>query len=135
MLDHVRTHLQEKIAFWILGVSIILLIPILYLSHNMIEQRVASVNTEDALLYITVTDSSEISYQPGQLQAMLGYYTKECIMFGFYSGLGIAFILLLLAYGQSRRSRRKFVEALLPEKDQTKSGGQSELSEKQDDNP
>ncbi|AQQ09460.1 hypothetical protein L21SP3_01265 [Sedimentisphaera cyanobacteriorum] len=125
--------MQEKIAFWILGVSILLLIPILYFSLNMIEHRVASVNTEDALLYITVTDSSEVSYQPQQIQAMLGYYTKECIMFGFYSGLGIAFILLLLASMQSRRSRRKFIEALLPEKEQENSGGKSELSKEQDD--
>ena len=100
-----------------MAITIVLLIPILFFNNQLINRRIASVARPDSILYVSVTETSESSYYPEYVKAMIKYHTKECIMMGVYIGLAIAFVLLISLCLDCKRVRRKFVEAMLPERE------------------
>jgi len=114
--DHVKMTLHEKISYWILGIALVMMLPVMWLNNQVIERKIDSIARPDAILYVSVSESGENSYSPYYVREVIRNYTKNCVNMGVTFGIAGAIILILLGSIEGRCARLKFIKVLLPEK-------------------
>ncbi|MGE4286113.1 MAG: hypothetical protein AB7F23_05820 [Phycisphaerae bacterium] len=114
--DHVKMSLHEKISYWILGIALVVMVPLMWVNNKVIESKIDSIARPDAILYVSVSESSENSYSPYYVREVIRNYTKSCINIGVTLGIAGAIVLILLSSLEGRSARLKFIKVLLPEK-------------------
>lgn len=116
--DHVKMSTHEKLSYWILGAALLLMIPVMWVNNKIVTRQIDSIARPDAILYVSVAESSENSYSPLYVRQIIRNYTKNCVNMGVTFGIAGAIVLILLGSIEGRYARQKFIKAMLPEREQ-----------------